>query len=362
MRGKKIAWISPHPTHYNNFLFERIAASGSSLDLYFHYRVKSNYPWSTDFKTELNRFFLSGNWDPGFLKRSFSFKREYDTVVVAGWSHPTILLFLVLNFILGVKFALVTDTPKQRTVKGIRERLRVIFLKYLFRRAAFVLLAGSRGMKTLIEWGCPSEKIHIFPFVTNLDLFRPAGLQNPGGSESICFFSSGRLDNQLKGYDVNLRAMARFKSAHPDSSFTYLIAGTGPDKKVLEQTVQALALEKEVVFLGWVEVDDLPALYQRADFFIHNGIEDPFPNAVLEAMASGTIVIASDTSGSALDRIKNGVNGFIHITDDIASLHEQMERALSLSAEERSRMRSAARATAESWGYTYHIDLLNKLI
>ncbi len=64
----------------------------------------------------------------------------------------------------------------------------------------------------------------------------------------------------------------------------------------LAAIVERLGLEDAVVFLGFVEDRDLPALYARADFFVYPSLYEGFGMPILEAMASGTPVITSNCS------------------------------------------------------------------
>jgi glycosyltransferase involved in cell wall biosynthesis len=62
------------------------------------------------------------------------------------------------------------------------------------------------------------------------------------------------------------------------------------------ETVQRLGLEPYVDFTGYVEEEDLPALYNGADLFVFPSLYEGFGLPVLEAMACGTPVVTSNTS------------------------------------------------------------------
>ena len=62
------------------------------------------------------------------------------------------------------------------------------------------------------------------------------------------------------------------------------------------QRLKELGLEKRVIFTGYLPEDDLPALYQAANLFVFPSLYEGFGLPPLEAMASGTPVISSDTS------------------------------------------------------------------
>jgi len=82
---------------------------------------------------------------------------------------------------------------------------------------------------------------------------------------------------------------------------TLVVAGKGKDPylKAVKNTISELKLEKRVQFIGHVDDDDLPALYQAASVFVYPSFYEGFGLPVLEALASGTPVLAA--SGSCLE-------------------------------------------------------------
>jgi len=75
-----------------------------------------------------------------------------------------------------------------------------------------------------------------------------------------------------------------------------LAGGRGWLFKDIFRTVKGLGLERDVVFTGFVPDEDLPALYQGAELFVYPSLYEGFGLPPLEAMASGTPVVASNSS------------------------------------------------------------------
>lgn len=92
----------------------------------------------------------------------------------------------------------------------------------------------------------------------------------------------------------------------PDTQF--LFAGGGPDEDAMKQKVEQLGLSKHFTFLG--RRDDVPNLLATADVAILPSFKEGFSNAVLEAMACGLPVVASDVGGNA-EIIEPGINGYL---------------------------------------------------
>lgn len=72
----------------------------------------------------------------------------------------------------------------------------------------------------------------------------------------------------------------------------FLLAGDGPHRLAIEQTLRLSSAARSVHLLGWR--DDLPALMSAADAFLFPSLTEGMPNAVLQAMAAGLPVVASD--------------------------------------------------------------------
>jgi glycosyltransferase involved in cell wall biosynthesis len=101
--------------------------------------------------------------------------------------------------------------------------------------------------------------------------------------------------------------------------------------------------------LGWLEPEETKSLYRKSHVLIHpSPVHDPFPNAVLEAMAAGLVVVGSDMSGSAVDRIEHGINGLLHRAGDVQELSEQLICLLT-QPDRIAEMGRQARETAECW-------------
>src|SRR5439155_26998987 len=74
-----------------------------------------------------------------------------------------------------------------------------------------------------------------------------------------------------------------------------IIAGDGHERGKLVALVTALGLDGNATFLG--VCDDTRAVYQAIDIFAQSSLEEGMPCAVLEAMASGCAVVATEVGG-----------------------------------------------------------------
>lgn len=133
----------------------------------------------------------------------------------------------------------------------------------------------------------PEGRLEWVPNGVDIDEFRPVGARGEG---VLCV---GRMV-PYKGVDVLLRAMP---AVHAETGARLTLAGSGPES----QRLQALAreLDAPVDFVGRVPQEDLPGLYasHRVTVLPSVNSQEAFGIALLESMACGTPVVASDLPG-----------------------------------------------------------------
>ena len=161
-----------------------------------------------------------------------------------------------------------------------------------------------------------------------------------------------------KNLTLLLEAHARLVARRENAPFLVVVGGTPASAagsgvpaglRVAAATAQ-LAARRQVGFLGRVEDDDLPALYQGAIALVIPSLWEGFGLPALEAMASGLPVVAADRG--ALPEVI-GEAGILIDPDDIDSLVAGLEKMLA-SAELRAELsrRGRLRAAGYSWEIT----------
>jgi phosphatidylinositol alpha-mannosyltransferase len=131
-----------------------------------------------------------------------------------------------------------------------------------------------------------------------------------------------RLDPQ-KGFGVALGAFSRLASRHEDLSLA--VIGDGADRAELGLLGPERA---RVRMLGTVPNEDLPAYYVAADVFVSPAVgQESFGIVLVEAMAAGTPVVASDIPGYR-DVVRDGRDGLLVPPRDPEALAEATARVL----------------------------------
>lgn len=100
----------------------------------------------------------------------------------------------------------------------------------------------------------------------------------------------------VAGHDVLLRACAQVVRQMP--GVTFLIAGDGELRPDLERQAAALGLSSSVRFLGMIDNRELPRYYAAADLFVLPSRLESWGTVMLEALACGTPVVATETAGA----------------------------------------------------------------
>jgi glycosyltransferase involved in cell wall biosynthesis len=151
----------------------------------------------------------------------------------------------------------------------------------------------------------------------------------------------------VKRWDRLLRVVARLKEKGLE--FEVLHAGSGPLREELEVMARGLRVEHMVRFLG--NQHDIPNLLAGAAFLVHTSDVEGLPNVVLEAMACGRAVVATD-AGDVPYLIDDGKTGFVVSRQDEIALADRMaillaDRALSRRMGEAGRLKAEQEFTLE---------------
>ena len=165
-------------------------------------------------------------------------------------------------------------------------------------------------------------------------------LQSKGIPPDCLVGSIGEL-RTLKRHDDFIRAAAKVAEQFPTTHF--VLAGvdpseTGDVRKSLEQLVAELRLTDRFHFLGWL--DDAERLLHAMDVFVSASETESFGLAIAEAMAAGTVVIATETEG-AREVIENQKTGLLVPIGDVKRMAESIVKLL---ADEERREELGARA------------------
>jgi len=165
--------------------------------------------------------------------------------------------------------------------------------------AEFVLVCSESAAGELARRAGPDARIVLQYHGVDSERFKPAPIADTA-SDTVQLLAVGRLVEK-KGYPVLLDAIAAVIGA--GRRVRCEIVGDGGQEARLREQIERLQLDQIVVLHGARTHQQIADSYRRADVFVQasvvlgNGDRDGIPNSLLEAMASGLAVIASDVAG-----------------------------------------------------------------
>ena len=220
--------------------------------------------------------------------------------LIRAWKHPSIVSFHGAD--------VMVDMNKPAYREATLQMLDAVTL---------VLVRSGSLQSALVGLGCDPEKIEIQRTGIPLEEFPFRDRAAPQNREWR-FVQAGRLIEK-KGLPVTLRAFSTFLKQHPNATLT--IAGEGPLLPELQNLARELNIEERVSFSGFVLQEELREIYYRSHIFLHpsqtgrDGNQEGIPNAMLEAMATGLTVFATEHGGIP-EAIQNRVNGVLVLERD----------------------------------------------
>lgn len=203
-------------------------------------------------------------------------------------------------------------------------------VRWIFPHADAIVAVARPVAEDLAEIGrLPPERFHV---IANPSI--PADLETlarqpfvhpwlpPRPREVTVLVAVGRLRPQ-KGMDLLLNAVARVRK---NRDVRLLVAGDGPDRKQLEDEAKQLGIDDLVQFTGFLE-NPYP-LMRNADVFVLPSRFEGSPNVLVEAMALGTPVVATDCPSGPRGILQDGRLGPLVPVEDVMALAGGIEQAI----------------------------------
>jgi glycosyltransferase involved in cell wall biosynthesis len=167
---------------------------------------------------------------------------------------------------------------------------------------------------------------------------------------SRSFLNVGRLSPE-KGIDILVSAYSGYRESSTDP-WPLIIAGSGPMAACAEN-------HEGVILKGFVQPDDLPALFESAGVLIVPSTYEPWALVIHEAGAAGVPVICTAECGASVRLVQDGYSGYIVETGSSESLSRAMTRFACLSDDRRIAMGEASyslslQLTPQRWAQYVH--------
>jgi glycosyltransferase involved in cell wall biosynthesis len=265
-------------------------------------------------------------------------KKNRPDLIHAHWVLPNGFIAARLSQKLGVP--LVVSLHGSDMYLARKKRIFGAFARWVLKRANAVTACSPDLQEQAMQLS--NRNVTLTEYGVDVNLFSPGGERQQGTVLAV-----GRLVHK-KGFVELLHAFSQIFRYYKNN--TIEIVGDGPLLEPLRDKSTQLGIAERVRLPGSAQHSDLPELYRRAEIVAvpsitdAEGNRDGLPNVLLEALASGCAVIASDIPGIR-NVIKDHQDGLLVRSGDIESLSSAMVE-LFRDPELRERLGAAARSRA----------------
>jgi len=310
---------------------------------------------------EIHEYPLTSFYDLNFarqLRRLVDYLKEKQIDVVHAHCFYTNIFSMTGAFLAGVPARI---TSKGET--GLRTPMQKLAERISFRLAHRVIANCLVVQNQLIREGVNPRR--IIQHYNGLDLERlkvDGGLTQTAARTMFGLPTDDRrfvtivanLRNPVKDYPMFLRAAARVRTVVPDAAF--VIAGEGELMPSLKQLAAELGIADEVHFIG--RCNDVASLLFASNVGVLSSTSEGFANAILEYMAAGLPVVATDVGG-VREAIIEGETGYIVPSGDDKQMAERIIQTLA--NDETARVMGARGKSLAAEKFSSNLHLQNTL-
>lgn len=282
-----------------------------------------------EFGVQSHNLGLAGKYDPRGVPRLSALLRSgrFDIVHVQGW--PSIL-YVALASLLNPQVRYIVTEP------NITNRRRRWHLKplerFLYSRFEHIVAVSQAAKNALVTY-LPETEPKITVIYNTLDRptldaekrERATARKLLGLDENVPLILSAGGLSYKKGIDVLLHALAHLQQLHPTLNPLTMIAKEGAERPSLEQLAAQLGLQTRVQFIGFRS--DLAVYMSAADVLVLSSRWEGCPMVILEAMALGLPIVATDVGGVP-ELIQDEVSGLLVPSENPKALGEALGRML----------------------------------
>ena len=375
---------------YVRELSRHLVQRGIAVDVYTR-RQDANVPTIVEFAPRARVIYLNAGpatpygkhrvWDhlPEFVVEARRFITRHNLHYQILHSHYWLSGWVALQLRQGLQAPVVHMShtlgyPKNAAAQQEweQEPLRRLRVEHDVLRGSDALVAESPASKRHMvqEYGVEAEKIHVIPGGVDTEIFHPQdrawarrelGLDH----DSPVLLFVGRLQ-PLKGIDTLLRAAQEVRLHH--DNVHVLVIGGGVDAwddreaqelRRLQALSETLGLTPHVRFINAQPQHVLARYYAAADVFVMPSHYESFGMVVLEAMACGTPVVASQVGGLT-STVVSGRTGFLVPQGDGQAFAQAILRLLA-SASLRETYARASLTRAQTFTWPHIVDRTTKL-
>ncbi|MEN6625241.1 MAG: glycosyltransferase [Candidatus Sumerlaeia bacterium] len=299
-------------------------------------------------------------WDPSALRKLAALMREKKIDIVHSHMYRANVPATVAARMAGVK-----SVWGQVHNVGTWETWRQAWMdRVLCRWRSGMIAVSERVRQDVMErLGLPKGRVKVIYNGVDIARFRSARARREeirsregAGAGDVVFLFAARLVEQKRCADF-LDALRKIQAREGGARVKAWILGDGPLRSGLEELAAMLPFAQNVRFFGKrADVEDFMA---GADVFVLPSTKEGFSNALVEAMASGMAIVATDVGGNA-EAVGDGREGLIVPPMDFERLTSAMGM-MANNEETRKKLAAAAGARAEMFSIERMVSQIEEL-
>ena len=218
----------------------------------------------------------------------------------------------------------------KRETGGVRTPIQERLERIAYRFASAVTVNAKAVEKYLTAAGVPPEKIHLTYNGIDIERLVPGNkdrsdicseLGIPAEKRFVTLVAN--LRHGVKNQPMLLRCARNLKEEFPDVHFVF--AGEGERKRFLIELARKLGVEDRCHFID--RCRKVPELLYVSEICVLTSFAEGFSNSILEYMAAGKPVVATDVGG-ARECIEDGKSGFLVSSDDAGAMSQRLSELL----------------------------------
>lgn len=208
---------------------------------------------------------------------------------------------------------------KQRAFAPLLKKCVPAIAKFSFSRADKIRAVAEYFLQELKQ-EYPKKKYFVFPTYSDLSLFFEE--KKISFKRYICTVA---VLSPIKSIDTLIEAFAKIHNSFPE--YKLVIVGDGPSLEKHKTQITNYKLEGKVILTGRLSPDEVKDVMKDCYAFVLPSLSEGLPRVILEAMALGKPVIASNVGGIP-EIVKEGECGFLVDPKDAENLAKKIEELI----------------------------------
>ena len=259
------------------------------------------------------------------LRKFVAHLRENDIDLIQSHDFYTNMFGMSAGFVAGIKVRIAS----RRETNCMRSGAQLISQRMAYRLAHQVIANSEAVRMKLIDEGVGKEKITVIhngiettrletPAVSRNEILKQLGASGACGFRGLVTIVAN-MRHEVKDYPMFLRAAQLVRHSVPGTAF--LVAGEGHLRLSIESLAEELGLRECVFFLGRCE--EISHLLNASDVCVLSSKAEGFSNSIIEYMAAGRAVVATNVGGAA-EAIVEGETGYLVDSGDYIGMAKRL--------------------------------------